>query len=33
MTVSAENDQGKRNSTDLWKKKRVFLVRKFVTFL
>lgn len=33
MTVSAENDQGERNSTDLWKKKKVFLVRKFVTFL
>ena len=33
MTVSAENDQGKRNSTDLWEKKKVFLVRKFVTFL
>ena len=24
MTVSAENDQGKRNSTDLWKKKGFF---------
>lgn len=32
MTVSTEKEQGKRNSTDLWKK-MVFLARKFVTSL
>ena len=32
MTVSAENDQGKRNSTDLWKKKKGFFSSQVCDF-